>query len=66
MKDTSNTDVQRTMRQIEDRRIESLLKIGDINKEYDERMSRLTSEYDRSSTEYYELRLGRAMNRERV
>jgi hypothetical protein len=54
---------RRRLAWIEDRKIEILMEIGEINREYDERLSRLGSEYDRLTAEYYGLRLGHMKGR---
>jgi hypothetical protein len=54
---------QRTLRGTEDRRIEILLEIGHLNREYDERASALREEYAELEAEYYEIRLGRMSGR---
>jgi len=56
-------DIHQRLSELEDRRIEILMEIGDINREYDDKISRLGSEYDRLSEEYYELRMGQLMGR---
>lgn len=56
-------DIHQRLSELEDRRIEILMEIGDINREYDDKISRLGSEYDRLSEEYYTLRMGQLMGR---
>jgi hypothetical protein len=59
------THERRRLHMLEDRRIAILLEIGDINREHDERLSRLEAEYARLSEEYYGMRLERIARRER-
>ena len=47
---------QQKLREIEDRKIEILLEIDDINKDYRERISRLSSEFEQLDEEYYNLK----------
>ena len=58
-------DVQQRLSELEDRRIEILMEIGEVNREYDERLTRLGSEYDRLTAEYYELRMDQMRGRSR-
>ena len=48
---------QKRLKEIEDRKIEILLEIADINDNYDKQVSRLNSEYARLDKEYYHLKL---------
>jgi hypothetical protein len=57
---------QRRLSEIEDRKIEILLEIADINREYDERVSALREEYAELDAEYYEMRLERMLGGGRV
>jgi len=45
--------------EIEDRKIEILMEIAELNREYDERVSILREEYAELDAEYYLLRLQR-------
>jgi hypothetical protein len=51
------TDVQRTLREIEDRKIEILLEIGSTNREYSTTMKDLEDEYSLLDAEHFSLRL---------
>ena len=59
------TDIKQRLSNLEDRRIEILMEIGEVNREYGETMSLLESEYARLTEEYYELRMGQLMSRDR-
>lgn len=59
MTTSSGMDDQRKLRDIEDRKIEILMEIAEINREYDGRMSRLKDEYAELDAEHYGLRLKR-------
>jgi hypothetical protein len=48
---------QERLSEIEDRKIEILLEISNINDNYNEKVSRLNSEYARLDKEYYNLQL---------
>jgi hypothetical protein len=48
---------QQRLREIEDRKIEILLEIANINDNYSEKVSRLNSEYTQLDKEYYQLQL---------
>jgi hypothetical protein len=48
---------QKRLREIEDRKIEILLEIANINNGYNEKVSRLNSEYALIDKEYYHLKL---------
>lgn len=50
-------DIQKRLQEIEDRKIEILLEIADINKYYKEKISRLTSEFAQLDEKYYQLKL---------
>ena len=52
-----NLKEQQILRDIEERKIEILLNISNINDHYNEKVSRLNSEYARLDKEYYLLRL---------
>jgi hypothetical protein len=54
---SSDADPLKRLRQIEDRKIEILMEIAEINGQYDERMSRLREEYAELDAEHYLLRL---------
>jgi hypothetical protein len=49
--------IQQRLREIEDRRIEILMKIAYINDDYNERISQLNTEYAQLHEEYYQLQL---------
>ena len=48
---------QQRLREIEDRKIEILLEIANINDNYSEKVSRRNSEYTQLDKEYYQLQL---------
>ena len=48
---------QQRLRAIEDRKIEIILNISNINNRYNEKVSRLNSEYARLDKKYYLLKL---------
>jgi len=48
---------QQRLREIEDRKIEILLEIANINDNYSEKVSRRNSEYTQLDKEYYQLHL---------
>jgi hypothetical protein len=48
---------QQRLREIEDRKIEIILEITNINDKYSEKVSLLNSEYERIDKEYYQLKL---------
>lgn len=50
-------DIQKRLKEIEDRKIEILLEIADINKYYKEKISQLSSEFAQLDEEYYNLQL---------
>ncbi|UCE74950.1 MAG: hypothetical protein JSV56_04400 [Methanomassiliicoccales archaeon] len=50
-------DKQKRLKEIEDRKIEILVEIGQINKSYGEEISKLRSEYIQLDKEYYSLKL---------
>jgi hypothetical protein len=49
--------IQQRLREFEDRKIEILLEIANINDNYSEKISRLNSEYMQLDKEYYNLKL---------
>jgi hypothetical protein len=49
--------IQQRLREIEDRRIEILMKIACINDDYNEKVLQLNSEYSQLHEEYYQLQL---------
>jgi hypothetical protein len=51
------TDVKRRLSDIEDRKIEILMELGDINREYDLRSTALREEYVELDAEHYRLKL---------
>ena len=55
----TDEEQRRALRGNEDRRIDILIEIADINQEYDERVSALREEYEALGREYYRLRLER-------
>lgn len=48
---------RKKIKEIEDRKIEILIEIASINKDYDEQVSRLNSEYGRLHKELYLLQM---------
>ena len=48
---------KKRLREIEDRKIEILMEIGETNKEYNEKISSLDSEYKKLDKEYFTLKL---------
>lgn len=48
---------RKKIKEIEDRKIEILIEIASINKDYDEQISRLNSEYGRLHKELYLLQM---------
>jgi hypothetical protein len=62
----ADTEDQRTLRQIEDRKIEILMEIGQINREYDTRMSALKKEYAELDAKYYAMRQDRMLSKHRA
>jgi hypothetical protein len=54
---TNKKNKQQRLRSIEDRKIEIILEIADINNNYNEKVSRLNSEYALLDKEYYLLKL---------
>ena len=50
--------IQKRMTDIEDRKIAILLEIGDINNNYNEKVSKLNFEYEQLNKEYFQLQLG--------
>ena len=57
---------RRRLCEIEDRKIEILMEIAELNREYDERVSALREEYAELDAEYYEMRLERIFSDRRV
>jgi len=57
MNDNLSIDIQKRLKEIEDRKIEILQEISDINEYYREKLSRLSTEYEQLDEEYYNLRL---------
>ena len=53
----NNQEIQQKLREIEDRKIEILLEISNINNIYSKKVSRLNSEYSQLNKEYYKLQL---------
>ncbi|MFW9881241.1 MAG: hypothetical protein ACFFG0_49890 [Candidatus Thorarchaeota archaeon] len=49
---------QNRLGEIEDRKLEIILEIADINNNYNEKVSLLNSEYARLDKEYYNIKLG--------
>lgn len=56
---------QQRLREIEDRKIEILLEIANINDNYSEKVSRLNSEYTQLDKEYYQLQLELLENKQK-
>jgi hypothetical protein len=50
-------NILKKIKEIEDRKIEILLEIANINNDYSEKVTRLNSEYVRLDEEYYHLKL---------
>jgi hypothetical protein len=57
MTNKKNLKKQQRLREIEDRKIEILIEIANINDNYSEKVSRLNSEYAKLDKEYYHLKL---------
>jgi hypothetical protein len=57
MNNKEKLNKQQRLKNIEDRKIEILLEIAELNNNYNERVSRLDSEYTQLDNEYYQLRL---------
>jgi hypothetical protein len=57
MKNKMKLIIKQRLREIEDRRIEILMKIAYINDDYNERISQLNTEYAQLHEEYYQLQL---------
>jgi hypothetical protein len=53
------TSTEEALRRIEDRKIEILLELGEINRDYDARVSSLRKEYAELDSEYFALRFER-------
>jgi hypothetical protein len=53
----NNQEIQQKLREIEDRKIEILLEISNINNSYSKKASRLNSEYLQLDKKYYKLQL---------
>lgn len=60
------TYMKQTLRRIEDRKIEILMEIGEINRQYGERISVLREEYEKLDLEYYTLRFERMTRHHRI
>ena len=54
-----DTERRRRLAWIEDRKIEILMEIAEINRDYDDRVSALREEYVELDTEYFVLRFER-------
>jgi hypothetical protein len=50
-------ELHERMRKIEDRRIEILLEIAEMNRDYDDNITRLNSEYEQLHEEHYRLHM---------
>ena len=57
MESRSSTEKQQRIQEIEDRKIEILMEISRINKQYDDQVSRLNSEYEKLHKELYLLQI---------
>ena len=57
MDDTRRSQQKKRIQQIEDRKIEILMKIASINKEYDDQVTRLNSEYEKLHKELFALQV---------
>ncbi|UCH88926.1 MAG: hypothetical protein JSV49_11925 [Thermoplasmata archaeon] len=57
MTNKNNLEIQERLREIEDRKIEILLEIANINDNYNEMILQLNSEYAQLHKEYYQLQL---------
>lgn len=57
MNKTLGMDIQKRLKEIEDRRIEILNEIADINKIYRKKISRFSAEFEKLGEEYYNLQL---------
>jgi len=57
MNDTTKTGQKKRMEQIEDRKIEILMEIARLNKDYDNKVSGLNSEYEKLHKELYMLQI---------
>ena len=57
MDDTRRSQQKKRIQQIEDRKIEILMKIASINKKYDDQISTLNSEYEKLHKELYLLQI---------
>ena len=66
MNDPEGRRDRRRMEEIEDRRIEILLELAEINDDYGKRVSRLRSEYARLTDEYDRLWRERIEGRDRT
>jgi len=62
MVDNNKTEQKKRMKQIEDRKIEILMEIASLNKEYDDKVTSLNSEYERLHKELYFLQIEKIMN----
>ena len=56
---SSDADADRRLREIEDRKIEILMEIAQVNRAFDGRISRLREEYAELDSEHYLLKLQR-------
>jgi hypothetical protein len=59
-------DKQERLKEIEDRKIEILLEITDINDNYNKKVSRLNSEYALLDKEYYHLKIELINSKQKV
>ena len=57
MTNKKNQKKQQRLIEIENRKIEILLELGDINNNYNEKVSRLNTEYAQLDKEYYQLKI---------
>ena len=55
----SANELQARLEAIEDRKIEILMEIAEVNREYDSRVSALDEEYSELDREHFQLRLDR-------
>lgn len=63
---TNKKNKQQRLREIEDRKIEILLEIANINENYNEKVSQLNHEYARLDKEYYHLQLELIKTKQKV
>ena len=66
MTNKKNLKKQQRLRSIEDRKIEIILEIAEINENYSEKLSRLNSEYAQLDKEYYHLKLELIKTKQKV